>query len=104
MKPMAAAATAQRGARKLSSAAKSAKAARPRPNTTTAPPMMRSRRTLGFMPGRYTLLGQFAHHFVQVRLALEADPGELRQRHVAVFHAHAVGKSAEGLEEIRVRL
>src|SRR3982751_1445028 len=100
---MAAAATTQRGARKLSSPPKSEKPSRPRPKRTTAPPMMRSRRTLGFMPGRYTSVGEFAHQLVEVGLSLEADAGKLGHRHVAVFHAHAVGESAKGLEQVGIR-
>ena len=37
-------------------------------------------------------------------LALEADAGQIRQRHVAVLHPHAVREPAERLEQVGVRL
>src|SRR5258707_9509938 len=99
MKPIAAAATAQRGARKLSSPPKSAKPSKPRPNAATAPPMIRSRRTLGFMPGTYTSVRAFAHHLVAWdrkrrqpscpdSIGAEASPlaQAHRKRHVAGVH------------------
>ena len=46
--------------------------------------------------------GELAHHADQVGLAFETDAGQRRQGDVAVLHVHAVGKAAEGLEQVRV--
>ena len=46
---------------------------------------------------------QRAHLVDQVRLALEPDPGKVRQRDVPVFHPDAIGESAVRLEQVGIR-
>src|SRR5258706_15427282 len=94
------AATTQRGARKLSSSPKNAKPRRHTPTRTTAPPIVRSRKTLGLIYSRT----QLPHDLVEVRFALESYSRQVGHRNVARFDADSVGESAEGLEEVRVRL
>ena len=48
------------------------------------------------------LLRQLAHYADEIAFTFETDAGQLGHENVAVFDAHAVGKSAVGLEEIRV--
>src|SRR6266702_6569074 len=94
MKESATAATTQPGARKPSSGAKRAKAKSPIPTATTAPPIRRSRRTPGLISSR----AQLPHDLVKVGFTLESYANQVGHRNVAVFDAHAVGKSAERLE------
>src|SRR5882672_4383787 len=100
MKESATAATTQRGARKLSSSPKNAKPRRHTPTRTTAPPIVRSRKTLGLIYSRT----QLPHDLVEVRFALESYARQVGHRNVARFDPHAVGEPAERLEQVRVRL
>src|SRR5450432_2185046 len=100
MKEIATAATTQRGARKASSSPKIAKAKSPIPTATTDPPSRRSRRTPGLISSR----AQLHHHLVEIGLTLESYAMQVRHRNVAALDAHAVGESAEGLEEIGIAL
>src|SRR4051794_4451695 len=55
--------------------------------------------------GRYLAsFRQFAHNLDQIGLALEADAGQVGQRHVAVLDLDAIGEAAEGLEQVGVAL
>src|SRR5450631_760490 len=98
MKEIATAATTQRGARKPSSSPKIAKAKSPTPTATTAPPIRRSRRTPGLISSR----AQLHHYLVEIRLTLESYAMQVRHRNVAAFDTHAVGESAERLEEVGI--
>ncbi|MDT4849216.1 hypothetical protein FQZ97_833310 [compost metagenome] len=65
-----------------------------------APKMGHGFVSLGFgASGRQRL-----HLAVQVGLAFEADAGQVRQRHMAVLDLHAIGESAERLEQVGVGL
>jgi radical SAM superfamily enzyme YgiQ (UPF0313 family) len=48
------------------------------------------------------VIGQLAHNAYQVRFALKSDSRKFRHDDVAVLHPYAVGKSAVGLEQVRV--
>src|SRR5882757_4840670 len=45
---------------------------------------------------------QLAHYLDEVGLALEADARQVRHHDMAVLNPHAVGKSAIGLEQVRI--